>query len=338
MPFSKSHNGEKELLKRDLDYIYKEMIKKSVEEFDIDGKKYFHEVSRYEEQVGSIIKGIVQKIKDADLVIADLTGLNPNVMYELGVRHSLKRGTIMLTQNFNDFPSDLRDYMTVVYKYSDNIHEQPQNFENFKRDLHGNIQQLINSSKTDSPVLDYVDKKDFFHNEQEVRALKESVILLNSLFEDFDDIKKLINDIETSPGVDEDVARELMNFHLNCLNNKLLSLRIPFTSEMLYEDLINVSAVVTEIMKKFTLGNSFLMFVDNTEPFMDKFKVQSVLCEEMIDPIHLKEENKVKYCQIKNIFNDDGFLYELLDDIEEFINSEATRLGVEKEIEDMFAE
>ena len=39
--------------------------------FKIDGKKYFDSVLRYEEKVGSIIKGIVQKIKDADLVIAD---------------------------------------------------------------------------------------------------------------------------------------------------------------------------------------------------------------------------------------------------------------------------
>ncbi|MBI1340251.1 hypothetical protein GC169_08605 [bacterium] len=45
---------------------------------------------------GSITKDIVTAIAQSDLVIADLTDLNPNVFYELGVRHTLRRyGTIL---------------------------------------------------------------------------------------------------------------------------------------------------------------------------------------------------------------------------------------------------
>lgn len=44
----------------------------------------------------SIITDIVQKIYDANLIIADLTDMNPNVFYELGVAHALNKDVIMI--------------------------------------------------------------------------------------------------------------------------------------------------------------------------------------------------------------------------------------------------
>ncbi len=42
----------------------------------------------------NILRDIIQPIFDADIVLADLTGLNPNVMYELGIAHSFNKKTI----------------------------------------------------------------------------------------------------------------------------------------------------------------------------------------------------------------------------------------------------
>lgn len=67
---------------------------------------------------GAITKDIVERIATADMVVADLTDLNPNVFYELGIRHALKaNGTMMIidddrTQNI---PFDLSAYR--VHKY-----------------------------------------------------------------------------------------------------------------------------------------------------------------------------------------------------------------------------
>lgn len=338
MPFSKAHDGEKELLKVDLDYIYQSMIKKAVEEYEVDGRKYFNEVLRYEEKVGSIIKGIIQKIKDADLVIADLTGLNPNVMYELGVRHALKRGTIMLTQNFGSFPSDLRDYMTVVYGYSTNIHDLTSNYENFKRDLHISIDQLLKTEKADSPVLEYIGKKELYINEQEVKALKENALILESLYDDFNDIGSLIKDIDESKDINEVLVRELMSFHLNCFHSKLRMLDIPVSTNLLYDDIINITSMLEEIMKKFVLNDYFSQIsIEGESPFPST-DLKEAISVEVLDPIELKDNKEVRYCQIKNVFSEDDFLYSLLDDIEDFIGEEASRLGVEKEIEGLFEE
>ena len=67
---------------------------------------------------GSFIKDILENIYSSHIVIADLTGQNPNVFHELGVRHSLRPRTILIAQNLDDIPSDLREYRTIIYDTS----------------------------------------------------------------------------------------------------------------------------------------------------------------------------------------------------------------------------
>ncbi|MFJ2370899.1 hypothetical protein [Microbacterium sp. NPDC087665] len=51
----------------------------------------------------------------ARIVVADLTGRNPNVFYETGLAHALPRRTILLTQNADDVPFDLRSIRYLHY-------------------------------------------------------------------------------------------------------------------------------------------------------------------------------------------------------------------------------
>jgi hypothetical protein len=66
-------------------------------------------------QPREIIDQIWENILRADLVIADLTGTNPNVFYELGYAHALNKNTILLTQSIDDVPFDLRHRRLVCY-------------------------------------------------------------------------------------------------------------------------------------------------------------------------------------------------------------------------------
>lgn len=63
-----------------------------------------------------IIDDIWQNIKKSKFLIADLTDRNPNVFYELGLAHALSKDVILLTQNLNDIPFDLRHYRIIVYQ------------------------------------------------------------------------------------------------------------------------------------------------------------------------------------------------------------------------------
>ncbi|MDB5876499.1 MAG: hypothetical protein JWQ07_5941 [Ramlibacter sp.] len=65
---------------------------------------------------GSITRDIVEGIIDAEVVIADLTGQNPNVFYELGIAHSVGNKTIMTAQKIEDVPFDIRSYRVLLYE------------------------------------------------------------------------------------------------------------------------------------------------------------------------------------------------------------------------------
>lgn len=72
---------------------------------------------RVDEQIFDerILDRIYNQIAKADLVIADMTGRNPNVFYEVGYAHALGKLTILLTQNADDIPFDLKHFPHIIY-------------------------------------------------------------------------------------------------------------------------------------------------------------------------------------------------------------------------------
>lgn len=63
----------------------------------------------------AVIQDVVSLIDRSRVVIADCTGRNPNVFYEIGIAHTLGRDVILITQNEADVPFDLRHLRYVQY-------------------------------------------------------------------------------------------------------------------------------------------------------------------------------------------------------------------------------
>ena len=64
---------------------------------------------------GRMLDRIYNQIGKADIVIADMTGQNPNVFYEVGYAHALGKRVLLQTRHSDDIPFDLRDYFHIVY-------------------------------------------------------------------------------------------------------------------------------------------------------------------------------------------------------------------------------
>lgn len=66
-----------------------------------------------------IMDDIWQSIRSSRVIIAELTGKNPNVMYEIGLAHALGKAVIILTRNEDDVPFDLKALRYLFYDTGD---------------------------------------------------------------------------------------------------------------------------------------------------------------------------------------------------------------------------
>jgi hypothetical protein len=65
--------------------------------------------------VEGMLDRIFTQISKADVIVADMTGRNPNVFYEVGYAHALDKIVLLLTQDSNDIPFDLKHRQHTVY-------------------------------------------------------------------------------------------------------------------------------------------------------------------------------------------------------------------------------
>jgi hypothetical protein len=67
---------------------------------------------------GHIMTEIWSAIVKAKVLIADCTGRNPNVFYEIGLAHALGKPVVLITQASEDVPFDLRHYRYIQYEFT----------------------------------------------------------------------------------------------------------------------------------------------------------------------------------------------------------------------------
>lgn len=99
MPFDKA-----------FDDIYKIGTKETANSLGILAERVDEQIFRE-----GILERIYRQIELADLIVADMTGQNPNVFYEVGYAHAKGKLCILLTQNADDIPFDLKHHRHIVY-------------------------------------------------------------------------------------------------------------------------------------------------------------------------------------------------------------------------------
>jgi nucleoside 2-deoxyribosyltransferase len=95
------------------DDIYKLGIKESATNLGLRAERV--DEQKYSE---GVLDRIYRQIDLADIIIADMTGQNPNVFYEVGYAHAKEKLCILLTSSANDIPFDLKHRRHIVYEQS----------------------------------------------------------------------------------------------------------------------------------------------------------------------------------------------------------------------------
>ena len=109
MPFTKAAPLKRGYIKMDqeaLDTVYNL--------FEAALTKLGYRVARAQSE-SDILRDLILDLDRADLVVADLTSLNPNVMYELGIRHGFCKKTVIVTQDLDELPFDVAGTFCIEY-------------------------------------------------------------------------------------------------------------------------------------------------------------------------------------------------------------------------------
>ncbi len=72
----------------------------------------------------SISEKIKELISKSDIIICDVTGNNPNVMYELGFAHGINKPVILIASNINELRIDIANYRIIIVDKNQKSREQ----------------------------------------------------------------------------------------------------------------------------------------------------------------------------------------------------------------------
>jgi len=196
MPFSSTKSCAEEKWTEIFEYIIKPAVEGS-------GLGYACERSVAERE--NIIKGILDALNQANVVVADLTDSNPNVFYELGVRHTLTNRTILIAQGKEHIPFDLRPYPIALYS------ESPAKIAEFKKEIKKKLEDIEkNPERSDNPVADFLkDRNIVLLSSEKKRNLARLTAFLSEISYNIDSVDVILETVKQSQ---ERRAKEKVGF------------------------------------------------------------------------------------------------------------------------------
>ena len=219
--------------------IFEHIIKPAIEECGFDYK-----CKRYSLGRANIIKDILEDLNRAQLVISDLTDNNANVLWELGVRHTLKRRTILISQDKKFIPSDLKDYPVIPYD------QTKTGYDKFKEDIKEKLKDIeTNPDKPDSPVADFLGLKniDLLAHEKATN-LRKLDALISELSHNISSVDDVLDQIKKSEQAREENKRKF-SVSVVRFSNSCLELLLSTSYLLLPQELLRAVKLINEEMR-----------------------------------------------------------------------------------------
>ena len=181
------------------------------------------------------------------MVIANLTGLNANVMYELAIRHAVRKPVVCLAEIGTKLPFDINTERTIFY--SDDMYGA----EILKQDLKRKFQVAISEDDIDNPIY---------------RVIKEKTIIKEIKIDGGSDSKSILYLIEKLDRIERKIA-----------NSKHASIRKIPIIEIQWEEIIDdsqadeIKNALSELIEKdeglfstFNLSDTSLTLINVRKP------------------------------------------------------------------------
>jgi tetratricopeptide (TPR) repeat protein len=148
MPFGKKPDGAGGTI--DFDAVYADVIAPAIADADLEPLR------ADEEQTGGIIhRAMFERLLLCEYAVADLTTANPNVFYELGVRHALRPwSTVLVFAVGGRLPFDVAPQRALPYQIAPG--GVPKNAESARQTLRQRLEEA-RERQTDSPLFQLID-------------------------------------------------------------------------------------------------------------------------------------------------------------------------------------
>lgn len=243
MPFGKKLVDGKEF---DFDYVYHELIEKAVEGLGIDCERCDEILG-----TGSIHKKMFRGIFDADISVVDITSQNPNVFYELGVRHALqKKVTLVIgrTDNLQKIPFNINGISIFGYE----IDSQEQ-IETNRQQIRRRIQVgLDDDDCVDSTVHDALPDLNVGRRSQEIKTREHKLFKIENVQDR--EIGYITGNIKNIDAVDIWVNSENTNMEMARHYERSISATIRYEGATKDDNGFVIDDLIAKDLKKVTRG------------------------------------------------------------------------------------
>ena len=222
------------------DLTYNYIIKPVVEEFGYSPNR-----ADLVKESGMITTQIIEKIIDSPLVIADLTDSNPNVFYELAIRHVVEKPYIQMIKSNQEIPFDINGMRTILFgtdlKQADDA----------KKELRKHIESIKNNKfKPVNPVtharsFSVLQKMLEDNNNYEsgdinkivLKSVSDMSSMMTEMRMDFQKLKMSVigNNKTNSIFHNETISKydnslKILDNELNHINNEILDINIQYSA------------------------------------------------------------------------------------------------------------
>lgn len=185
------------------------------------------------DDVGIIQKRIIQNLYENPIVVCDVSGKNPNVMFELGLRLAFDKPTIIIKDDKTDYSFDTSPIEHLSYPRDLRFSQIVQ----FKRELKNKIQATLQKSRTDQNYTTFLKH---FGDFTVVEISKKEVTQQEYLSEELAEIRRHLRSIDmrsrrndprraSRPGIclegmsdmEVDEIRSIVNSHPDVRNSSM---------------------------------------------------------------------------------------------------------------------